>query len=130
MAVTTEDVLRVADLARLRLEPEEVAALTRELNGILEHVDALAAAGPAPDPDPAAGETPDGEAAGAPLRVDTPGADPLAVEPRAMAPAWADGHFTVPRLASHAPDAWDGDGREERDRSERALPGEGGGTGP
>lgn len=122
MSVGPDEVRRVAELARLPLGPGEVASMTRQLNRILEHVDALAEAdaeavgeaegavegangaglpGESMAPDDAAGPTP--------LRADRPGADPLATPPSELAPAWADGLFTVPRLASHD-DGRDGPG--------------------
>ncbi len=42
-ALTREDVLAIARLARLHLEPEEVARLRGELSAILEHMERLAA---------------------------------------------------------------------------------------
>jgi len=41
MALTREEVLHVADLARLRLEPGEVELFTRQLNDILAYVEKL-----------------------------------------------------------------------------------------
>ena len=41
MAITDEDVLHVARLARLALTPEEVTAMASQLAGILSHVEAL-----------------------------------------------------------------------------------------
>ena len=95
MAVTPEEVRHVAALARLRLEPDEVEEMTRQLNGILRHVDELKAV-----------EVPEGgggidQADRAPLRPDAPAADPLAAEPATLAPEWDNGFFTVPRLESH-----------------------------
>lgn len=40
--IDRDQVLHVARLARLRLSEEEVAAMTGELSGILEHVDRIA----------------------------------------------------------------------------------------
>lgn len=106
MAVTPEEVRAVAELARLRLESEEVEGLTAQLNGILQHVDELQAAdvseaGDVGRSDRATAET------GTPLRDDEPGPDPLARPPRALAPAWEHGFFTVPRLAALDADALD-----------------------
>ena len=42
-ALTRKDVLDIARLARLHLEPDEVDRLTGELTTILEHMDALGA---------------------------------------------------------------------------------------
>ncbi len=41
MALTREEVLHVADLARLSLAPEEIEVFTRQLNDILAYVEKL-----------------------------------------------------------------------------------------
>ncbi len=41
MALTREDVLHVAELARLSLRPEEIDTFTRQLNDILAYVEQL-----------------------------------------------------------------------------------------
>lgn len=41
MAVTIDEVRRVARLARLRFSPDDLERLTHELNGILEHFEKL-----------------------------------------------------------------------------------------
>src|SRR5690606_25135167 len=95
MAVSREDVLRVASLARLRLSDEEVDRFTRQLNDILAHMEELnaidiggvEAVGGATEWD-------------APLRREDVRPDGLAVSPAEMAPEWIDGFFTVPRLAA------------------------------
>lgn len=95
MAVTRDQVRHVARLARLRPDDAEVERLTRELNSILEHMDELAEA------DVGGVDAVGGVAEGAaPLRMDEPGADPLVRPVADLAPAWADGFFTVPRLAA------------------------------
>ena len=43
MAVSEDDVRRVAELARLGLEPDRLQLLVGELNGILVHMDELRA---------------------------------------------------------------------------------------
>lgn len=106
MAVTPEDVRKVADLARLRLHDDEADELTRQLNGILEHVDALG------EVDIATAEAGDGGRGGeeserAPLRDDEPGPDTMALKPEQLAPAWERGFFTVPRLPALDADALD-----------------------
>jgi len=94
MAVSRADVLHVAELARLRLTPEEVERLTAQLNDILGHVAELAAADTAGvEPEPATTWP-------APLRDDAAAPDLLALPPRELAPEWHDGFFTVPRLAA------------------------------
>ena len=42
MKLTEENVRYVADLANLKLTPEEVVRMTHDLGGILEHMDRLA----------------------------------------------------------------------------------------
>ena len=41
MSVTNEDVLHVAQLARLAIDDTRLPGLVAELNGILQHIDAL-----------------------------------------------------------------------------------------
>jgi aspartyl-tRNA(Asn)/glutamyl-tRNA(Gln) amidotransferase subunit C len=41
MALTREEVLHVAELARLSLKPEEIEVFTRQLNDILAYVEKL-----------------------------------------------------------------------------------------
>lgn len=94
MGVTPDDVRRIAELAELRISPEEVEAWAEELNGILEHFEALQQLDIGGAPAFGAGGR-------APLRPDDPGADPLGDGPESVAPAWESAFFTVPRLASH-----------------------------
>lgn len=98
MGVSPEELRRVAELAALALDEDDVAGLTAQLNRILEHMRALdaAAAELAVDLD----RTVD-SAAATPLRPDDPGADPMAAPPASMAPGWDQDFFTVPQLASH-----------------------------
>lgn len=101
MGLTTADVRRLAELARIALDDDEAATLAAQLGDILGRIDALE-----PESDTGVAAVPGG--AGTPLRSDEPGVDPLAAEPAALAPEWRDGFFTVPRLASHR----DGTGEE------------------
>ena len=95
MAVTTNDVLRVAALARLGLEPGRVRVLVEELNGILSHMEELQAVDTSTveldgsDPGPRQG-----------LRRDKPRETP-SIDATAFAPHMVDGFFLVPRLAAH-----------------------------
>lgn len=95
MAVSREDVLHVARLARLRLDRDEVQRFTVQLNAILEHVEELGAVGV---------EGVRTEAGvmewNAPLRDEGTPPDALVRPPAALAPDWQDGFFTVPRLAA------------------------------
>ena len=103
MAVTRDDVVHIADLARLRLDEGQVPALVAQLNGILDHVQVIARV-PTVGVQGAAGV---GDA-GLPLRTDA--GPPILLErpPEALAPrlpdgsrAWRDGFFLVPRLSTH-----------------------------
>ncbi len=96
MAITDRDVRHVADLARLGLEPGRVPQLARELDGILSHMEVLQRSVP-PETEPMASVS----GIVAPLRVDTPAADPLTTSRQSFAPASRDGFFLVPRLAAH-----------------------------
>ena len=93
MSVSRRDVEHIAALAQLRLSADELSRFERELNDILTHVDALAAAETEED------ATPWAEGGAAPQRE--PGAvgpDPLVRPPSSLAPDWRDGLFAVPRL--------------------------------
>ena len=103
MAVTRDDVIRVAGLARLRLDEERTASLVAQLNGILDHMAVLAGV-PTEGVQGAAGV---GDA-GLPLRADAGPPIPLERPPQALAPrlpdgspAARDGYFLVPRLSTH-----------------------------
>ena len=96
MPVTREDVLHVASLARLALNDEDVPRLVRELNGILEHMDALRKV----DTAGVSAAEAVGDAA-MPLRVDAGPPHALAHPRQEFAPEMRDGFFIVPRLATH-----------------------------
>lgn len=94
MAVSPEEVSHIASLARLRLDPGEVEALSEQLSDILDHMEALRSveAGGLPVMDRASG--------GAPLRADGAEPDALLQPPSAFAPAWSEPFFVVPRLSA------------------------------
>lgn len=104
-AITPDAVRRIAELAALRMEPEEVDRMIRELASIVEHMDAL-------DEARVDGVEVAVERGAAPLRADRPDPDRLAEPPGAGAPGWQDGFFTVPRLASHDAEAEEDDSGE------------------
>ncbi|HLA90744.1 MAG TPA: Asp-tRNA(Asn)/Glu-tRNA(Gln) amidotransferase subunit GatC [Gemmatimonadaceae bacterium] len=96
MAVSREDVLHIAGLARLGVPEDRVEALVRELNGILGHMEVLQQV----------------ESAGAvrsaqdareamPLRADAPPGVALERAREDFAPKMRAGFFLVPRLATH-----------------------------
>ncbi|MEX2527981.1 MAG: Asp-tRNA(Asn)/Glu-tRNA(Gln) amidotransferase subunit GatC [Gemmatimonadota bacterium] len=92
----------MAELARLRLEPEEAERLRQQLSGILDHVDSLAQVDSlAPEPgqtqDASHQPSPDGVAVESTSTVPHP-PGPLPVDAAHLAPQWEDGFFVVPRL--------------------------------
>ena len=113
MALTPEEVRRLAVLARITLSDAAAEALAAQLTDVLDHVEALEAPSddepttsdrvPPSNPDPTGRET-----LRAPLRADVPGADTLDRPPADFAPEWRDGFFTVPRLPSHDTPAGEG----------------------
>jgi aspartyl-tRNA(Asn)/glutamyl-tRNA(Gln) amidotransferase subunit C len=107
VAVSREEVLHVARLARLQLTEHEIERFTQQLNGILAHVEELTTV-PIENVDAMGGAT---EGA-APSREDRAGADSIELEPEQIAVSWADGFFTVPRLP-----ALDADAAESSDGS-------------
>ena len=94
--VTVEDVRHVAMLARLGLSDERAAALTRELNTILEHMAALGRV----DTTGVSEYSAFGDA-GQRLRPDAGPPIPLTSPLNTFAPSERDGLLLVPRLATH-----------------------------
>ena len=96
MAVTTEDLLRVAQLARLGVDPARVEELTRELSSILSHMEVLSRIDTSTVP-----ATAGVGAGGTPLRPDS--TVPCAIMPEVakIAPLMREGFFIVPRLSTH-----------------------------
>ena len=96
MAVTREDVLHIAELARLGVDAARADELTKELSAILAHMEVLSQVDTASVP-PTTGIG----ASGTPLRSDV-GVPPSMKEALgSFAPAMRDGFFIVPRLATH-----------------------------
>jgi aspartyl-tRNA(Asn)/glutamyl-tRNA(Gln) amidotransferase subunit C len=93
VAITREEVRRVAALARLRLDSDEESRLTADLDHILEAFDRLRAVD-------TAGVEPTAhvEADGALLREDRVANPAAADEPLANAPARDGRHFRVPKI--------------------------------
>ena len=96
MAVTREDLLHVAALARLALDEAAIPKLVKELNGILEHMGVLQRV----DTTGVTGAEAVGDA-GMPLRADGGMPYPLARGQETFAPETRDGFFIVPRLSTH-----------------------------
>ena len=102
MAVTPDDVRHIAQLARVAVDAGRVPELVRELNGILEHMDALRKVNTkGVEPTTGIGD------AGLALREDSGPPIPLARPVEGFAPATREGFLIVPRLATHADDAED-----------------------
>ena len=97
MAVTNDDVRRVAELARLGIDEARLPRLVAELDGILAHMAVLQGVD-VEGVERAAGVS----SGGMPLRVDAGPQYPLAVSRDTFAPVCREGFFVVPRLDSHA----------------------------
>ncbi|HEY0528986.1 MAG TPA: Asp-tRNA(Asn)/Glu-tRNA(Gln) amidotransferase subunit GatC [Gemmatimonadaceae bacterium] len=96
MAVTREDVLHIAQLARLGVDEARAEELTRELSSILGHMEVLAQV----DTQAVAFAAGVG-AGGTPLRADAGTPALLTGTLESFAPLMRDGFFLVPRLATH-----------------------------
>jgi aspartyl-tRNA(Asn)/glutamyl-tRNA(Gln) amidotransferase subunit C len=96
MAVTRDDVVRVAHLARLELDETRVPDLVGQLNGILAHMEVLQQV----DTTRVCAVAGVGDEA-MPLREDAGPPIPLQRPIEALAPAVRDGFFIVPRLGTH-----------------------------
>jgi aspartyl-tRNA(Asn)/glutamyl-tRNA(Gln) amidotransferase subunit C len=103
VAVTREDVLHIAELARLGIDGERVDHLTRELSAILAHMEVLSQVDTSAVP-----ITAGIGAEGTPLRPDVTVAPPMSRALESFAPSMRDGFFIVPRLATHEDSAESG----------------------
>jgi aspartyl-tRNA(Asn)/glutamyl-tRNA(Gln) amidotransferase subunit C len=103
MAVTREDVLHIADLARLGVDDARADALTKELSAILAHMEVLSQVDTTAVP-----ATTGIGAAGTPLRPDVSVPPLMERALYSFAPAMRDGFFLVPRLATHEDSAESG----------------------
>ena len=92
MSVDRREVLRIAGLARLRLDDDELQRMTTDLNAILEHVDTLAELEDEAVPDE--GERAEGRLSTRPAEETV--AVPEQLDPSGMAPSFQDGFFVVP----------------------------------
>lgn len=96
MAVTRDEVIQIAELARLRLTEEEVDKFVEQLNDVVVHFEELAALDLTSVPlVGAVGEK------GVARRSEELGPDLLHLPPSEFAPGWEEGFFSVPRLAAH-----------------------------
>jgi aspartyl-tRNA(Asn)/glutamyl-tRNA(Gln) amidotransferase subunit C len=96
VAVTREDVLHIAELARLGVDPARADELTNELSAILAHMEVLSQVDTSSVP-----ITAGVGAGGTPLRPDAGVAPLMQGTLESFAPAMRDGFFIVPRLATH-----------------------------
>lgn len=96
MAVTRDDMLHIADLARVGVDDARLEELTRELSSILGHMEVLSQVDTSTVP-PAAGVG----AGGTPLRPDDRVAPLMEGTLESFAPLMRDGFFIVPRLSTH-----------------------------
>jgi aspartyl-tRNA(Asn)/glutamyl-tRNA(Gln) amidotransferase subunit C len=96
VAVTREDVLHIAELARLGVDAARADELTKELSAILGHMDVLSQVDTASVP-PTAGVG----SGGTPLRPDVRVPPLMTGTLESFAPSMRDGFFIVPRLATH-----------------------------
>jgi aspartyl-tRNA(Asn)/glutamyl-tRNA(Gln) amidotransferase subunit C len=96
MAVSKDDVRHIAGLARVGVPEARLDGLVAELNGILEHMDALARV-----PSIGVAAAADAARTGMPLGADELTAVPLQRERESFAPLMRGGFFLVPRLATH-----------------------------
>lgn len=103
MAVTRDDVLHIADLARLAVDQSRADALTAELSAILAHMEVLSQVDTT-SVSPTAGVG----SGGTPLRPDARSAPLMEGTLGSFAPAMRDGFFIVPRLATHEDSAESG----------------------
>jgi aspartyl-tRNA(Asn)/glutamyl-tRNA(Gln) amidotransferase subunit C len=96
MAVTREDVLHIAELARLGVDAARADELTKELSAILAHMEVLSQVDTTAVPTAA-----EVGAGGTPLRPDVSVPPVMTVTLASFAPSMRDGFFIVPRLATH-----------------------------
>ena len=96
MAVTREDLLHIANLARVGVDDARVDELTRELSSILGHMEVLEQV----DTSTVALAAGVGSG-GTPLRPDDRVAPLMEGTLESFAPSMRDGFFLVPRLATH-----------------------------
>ena len=103
MSVSREEVERIAALAKLKLQPDEVVGFTGELNVILDHMTELMEVEVE-----GISEMIGVVEGGAPTRSSRALPDPLHRALQEVAPYWREGFFVVPRLPAmegHSGDA-------------------------
>jgi aspartyl/glutamyl-tRNA(Asn/Gln) amidotransferase C subunit len=102
VSLSAADVLRIANLAKLRLASGEEERLREDTTNILEFVDRLGEAGAEEGVAPTSlTDGRDDDAREGRRRLEP---DPLSHEPGAMAPQWEDGLFLVPPPSGVTPE--------------------------
>ena len=96
MAVTREDVLHIAELARLGIDEARAGELTKELSSILGHMEVLSQIDTAH-----VALTAGVGSGGTPLRPDERVTPVVSAALESFAPSMRDGFFIVPRLSTH-----------------------------
>jgi aspartyl-tRNA(Asn)/glutamyl-tRNA(Gln) amidotransferase subunit C len=96
VAVSHDDVRRIAGLARIAVPDAQLDEVARQLSGILGHMDALAAVS-----DSSALADSEKNAEGMRLADDKGPSVELERASDTIAPSWRDGFFLVPRLSTH-----------------------------
>jgi aspartyl-tRNA(Asn)/glutamyl-tRNA(Gln) amidotransferase subunit C len=96
VSVTRQDVLHIAELARLGIDAARADALTAELSAILSHMEVLSQVDTS-----GVTTTASTGATGTPLRPDVGVTPQMTTTIASVAPAMRDGFFLVPRLATH-----------------------------
>jgi aspartyl-tRNA(Asn)/glutamyl-tRNA(Gln) amidotransferase subunit C len=96
MAVTRDDVIHIAELARLGIDAARADELTKELSAILAHMEVLSQIDTG-----STSTTLETAMGGTPLRPDVGVSPSLKGTLASIAPLIRDGFFIVPRLATH-----------------------------
>ena len=96
MAVTRDEVLHIASLARIKLDDARVDALAGELSAILKHIEVLSTVDTS-----SVKPTQGSDVEGTPLRGDTSAPANLSLPLESIAPEMKDGFILVPRLSTH-----------------------------
>lgn len=95
MAVTTADVAKIAQLARLHIEDTQLPTYVAQLNSILGHMEVLHAV------DTSSVEVENANTSNMPLREDVVAPAPMRLAADGMTADARDGFILVPRLATH-----------------------------
>jgi aspartyl/glutamyl-tRNA(Asn/Gln) amidotransferase C subunit len=89
--MTPDEIRRLARLAHLHLEPDEVEAMQSDLEGIVRHLDLLSEVDVDGEPEPRVEHD-------APLREDGGAPEPMSRRPIDAAPERKDGYVLVPQV--------------------------------